>query len=61
MLALKYSACQDKFNENLEVIGGAGVRGEERVKMETRNQKLETRRRRGWSRGPGSNSWKQRG
>ena len=27
MLPHKYSTCQDKFEGNLEVIGGAGVRG----------------------------------
>ena len=37
MLAYKYSTCQGKIEENLEVIGGAGVRG----KLEGRNQRLE--------------------
>ncbi len=39
----KYSTCQDRFEINLEVIGGAGVRGRD-GKLETRKQKLEIRK-----------------
>jgi hypothetical protein len=41
MLPYEYRTCQDKAEVNLEVIGGAGVRGET-GKLETRKQKLET-------------------
>jgi hypothetical protein len=40
MLPYEYSACQDKVEANLEVIVGAGVRGEI-GKLETGRQKLE--------------------
>jgi len=46
ILAYKYSTCQDKVEENWEVTGVAGVRGEDG------NQKLETKRRRRRSTGP---------
>jgi hypothetical protein len=40
MLSYEYRTCKDKVEGNLEVIGGAGIRGEG-WKIEIRSQKSE--------------------